>query len=153
MPISDLHMTVPGGSHDIPMTTKMPSFILISCDTIHLGLKEFESACSKKAAFASAISVALSAIPVVLTSSGFNDFLGVPGAVWHAVYVLLAFGGVAASLGYLGYIAWNWKKLTTDHALAQICADGRIEGRVTIDTNPTRQAETVPLNFDRSTDK
>ena len=144
MPESNARLTVGVGAHQVPMTVKLPSFVLISRDTIHLELKNFESRIAKKYYCGTAFSVFLSSVSVVLTATQFGDFLGVPGTTWHGIFIVFAVISFVVGIGS----AWMWyrhrKEMSTEYALTQMCSTSELPGPVTFST------PAVPVDFGNS---
>lgn len=147
MPESNARLTVGAGAHQVPMTVKLPPFVLISRDTIHLELKNFESRVTKKYWCFSAFSVFLTCLSVVLTATQFGDFLGIPGGTWHGVFVAFTIVSLVATV----WFAVSWcclrKEMSTEYALEQMCSTSKLPSHVTISASTNASATTVPLDF------
>lgn len=129
------------------MTVKLPSFVLISRDTIHLELKNFEDRISKKFWCLSAFSVFISCASAILTATQFNDFLGISGSTWHGVFIIATLLGLFLTIVFALKWLCQLKQMSTEYALEQICSTSELAGPVEISTPANTDASVVPVNF------
>lgn len=90
-----------GDQRGIVVHKKYPLFVLISEDTIHRHIKDYESSLKEHYehwySMIGSFSIALSCVTALVTVEKWQDFV-LSGAVWHAIFIVVAAASVVNGL-------------------------------------------------------
>lgn len=133
-----------GGSHAVTMETNIKPLILVSRDTIHLGLQNFRSRMQLIYQAASSGTLCLSVISVLLTAETFNDFV-ISGSRWRSIYEVAAVLFGAWFAVSLVRILLDRNRLSVVYALQEICGSKQADVHMTLTTPANPTYDSVPL--------
>jgi len=111
---------------DGKLTRKAPGrHFILHRDTVCAFLFEARALLVAAPKAASYIGVAVTALAAIL-SAQFQDFLGLPGNTWQAIFVLITVCGCLGAIGQLWQILSNWRRRTIQALTDELGARGAI---------------------------